>query len=659
MKKSLLTMVALMASFGLHAIETETVDAVGNFNFGENAFAVSADLNNPAREIEAPEGDVMLSFDVSKCKNASYSYSEPKKALALYYGVQLDLSFASICEQEQTVRSIEVTYQQGAAEVLCDAAALTKTENGNVVTYTPVAPAPLAAYSLYVATGKESTPQPRALISSIKVNYSYEAEVVKPWTAEWSLLLNGTNETDLLTSATTATDGDYSVTVPRVMADEGIAFKHNGKFYTMEGVVATVNGDPVLLSVYDELPANDKQIHLNMNAQNVTIKVIDEGDDMSPMLYVTGEKYEDKPVVTYPEWSLTYGSATIQLATTDGVIYTGKADKVNADEVIYLTNNGKNYSSQGELEVNGEYEASLMWIQEASTMHLNKDASDVTFTFDAEWKTLRVAGQTSAPVAADWQLRLSDGTVYAFVATGGKDEDGGVIYEASFDSFSKDAQFYVLHKGTEYSCNSVLELNGYAGYLGDFEVKPMQINENAVDVVFRLIDNPDWGSITLEVKGTKAGAPVINPEAWTLVVDDSVFELSAGLGGMYVKYLGADLEVSAVTSVKIMHDGKYWSTADGLLGVKTENAMVLTASDEEKVMHFNCNSAHDLTFMLTPLADTAELRIDGEADTTGVEGIAAEEEEAQYFTLDGVKTTATAPGLYIKVINGKAVKIRK
>ena len=44
-------------------------------------------------------------------------------------------------------------------------------------------------------------------------------------------------------------------------------------------------------------------------------------------------------------------------------------------------------------------------------------------------------------------------------------------------------------------------------------------------------------------------------------------------------------------------------------------------------------------------------------DPLGVEGVEAEEGEAEYFTLQGVKVANPEKGIYIKVVGGKAVKV--
>lgn len=302
---------------------------------------------------------------------------------------------------------------------------------------------------------------------------------------------------------------------------------------------------------------------------------------------------------------------------------------------------------------------------------------DAVISFNPSTRKVKVTGTwvDEAPVlyfmceASDWKANES----YKLSTTDGN------IYTITLDSFAAGAGFKIAAASwsPEYTTNNMNMSNGTYDIVGgnnmglsvtlsnvtftlNISEKKFTVNGVAgkVEVPTTLyiignLNNKDWAADnTIELK------PVVNEEGQVekgKFYGNAITIDNAGSGDGYFAFCTQTGSGSGD-----------WSGLGTRYGAESKDLPIAgtTASATQKLAITGDNfsfmiPAGEYDFVVSFDAQGNGTVQVGEAGTLGVDGIAAEDGEAVYFNLQGQKVLNPERGIYVKVQNGKAVKVVK
>lgn len=178
------------------------------------------------------------------------------------------------------------------------------------------------------------------------------------------------------------------------------------------------------------------------------------------------------------------------------------------------------------------------------------------------------------------------------------------------------------------------------------------------DFVGYILTNPvvifDYNNLVIKVSGTKTATEL----TWYVAGDFNNWTLNED--AQMTKKENGEYELALITISEGKTEGGFkvattgWGNQYGITGVTNENLSVVL----ESVSGEYGNAPYILeegTYSVTwnPATATVTFKV---LTLTGVEGIDADDAEAVYYNLQGVKVVNPTNGIYVKVAGGKAVK---
>ncbi|MBD5172527.1 MAG: hypothetical protein HDT02_04845 [Bacteroidales bacterium] len=386
---------------------------------------------------------------------------------------------------------------------------------------------------------------------------------------------------------------------------------------------------------------------------DVTIKFVQENNFSSAKVTISGQEGGDTPVETvvylagdFNAWSTTAD----QFTTTDGIHFTYKIDAL--PEGFKLVVDGSWFGYDEAKIAFGETYLLSSSNGVGNCELLDQEATDLTLSFNAETFELTITG---TPVGGgddpeptefygihgnifgdpNWStlpLVLTDG-LWVGEANCVAGSFGIKIMDADGNQTAwKGGGAKVTEAGVEYSLNGIL--NSSSTLEGGYEII-YNPSANTIKFIAKEVEH----NYTYVLKGTIFdGAEWIEQEmeetaegwTWTGDVVAGTFGVMQADNGAQSDWFGAANSASAMNSV-----GTFEATNYGLE---------------------NWESTLEGTYKFTFNPETVVLTV---SDPSGVAEINLENGEVIYFNLQGQRVAEPANGVFIRVENGKAIKIAK
>lgn len=234
--------------------------------------------------------------------------------------------------------------------------------------------------------------------------------------------------------------------------------------------------------------------------------------------------------------------------------------------------------------------------------------------------------------------------------------DGNIIVEGTFNgnTYKFDNRFGIgIQPAGTYTVTGVVFYNTKAS--SGSCIAPIEFKSDALEL-------PTAFEVSLNVEGLTIAQTNSEEEGYTIAISGKTSEntITVTLGvpegfdgfiGMNMAdYMGGDHQM-----FKVAIDDEYWITKEEMLeaGLKEGNSMTFTTGEEGSGQFYLYKGDQVYNLPISVEVDVAK------DNNVAVEGIEIEEGNARYFNLQGVEIAKPVNGIYVKVANGKAIKIVK
>ena len=428
----------------------------------------------------------------------------------------------------------------------------------------------------------------------------------------------------------------------------------NGTWYGKETAGYAVLGEPFTMKAGDEygnaafgLSGYVQDAVISFNPTTMEVTVTGTWVDTALKLYIRGD------MNNWGNDGLTEADA---LTTTDGNVYTITLPSLDSgvEFKIASENWSPEFTTNNTGMTNGVYN-----IINGNNMALGVSMTNVTLTLDINAKKLTVSGTESGftdlyllgtmndwKAATDWKFATEDGENYTLANVNIPADATFKVSNASWtDSFTYTYTDGPIVPNTEYTLENKLEdntnmwletaiVNGTVTY---------NINTHAFKIAMA-VEVPDVvkGDITTSASGDETATITDgeNGEDGTIsaATETGSLTLTVNVPDGYTLYY-KDVPMTRATA-----PAGYTEAVDGKVTISGQGTLSLVYVDNATSTE---GTASVYNYTVT------------KNNASGVEGIEADEADAEYFNLQGVKVANPEKGIYVRVLNGKAVKVVK
>lgn len=447
-------------------------------------------------------------------------------------------------------------------------------------------------------------------------------------------------------------DGVYS-TAPIAKLVE-FKLVENGTWYGKETAGYAVLGTPFTMKAGDDygnvqfgLSGYVENAVISLNPTTMQVTVTGTWVDTALKLYIRGD------MNNWGNDGLTEADA---FTTTDGNVYTITLPSLDSgvEFKIASDNWSPEYTTNNKAMTNGSYD-----LTGGGNMALGVSLTNVTLTLNLTTNKLTVSGTESGftdlylygtmnewKQSADWKFETQDGENYTLANVNiPADATFKVSNAAWADSFTYTYTESAIAPNTEYTL--VNELDGNANmWLSEAIVNgTVTYNLNTHAFMIEMAPVVVEGDITADVTGDEnfTVADGENGENGTIsaATEDGSLTLKISVPEGYS--LWYKNEATIATRAVAGPEG-YTEATNGQVTISGEGVLSLVYVNNV-TSEQGTPSVYNYTVTLT--------------GPNAVEGIGADNAEAEYFNLQGVKVANPDKGIYVRVLNGKAVKVVK